>query len=103
MVHTLGPVYGSDRPEAELLAACYRNSLARAEETGVVSIGFPAVSTGIFGYPVREAAGVAMRAVRDAADAGLSSVRLVRFVLFSSSDTQIHVAALRDTFAQSEP
>ena len=99
VVHTLGPVYGSDRPEAELLAACYRNSLARAEETGVVSIGFPAVSTGIFGYPVREAAGVAMRAVRDAADAGLSSVRLVRFVLFSSSDTQIHVAAQRDTFA----
>src|SRR3712207_8231468 len=53
---------------SELLAACYRNSLALAEENGVESIAFPAISTGIFGYPVEEAAGVALGTTKDAVD-----------------------------------
>jgi O-acetyl-ADP-ribose deacetylase (regulator of RNase III) len=56
VIHTLGPVYGRDRPEAELLAGSYRNSLALAEEKGIDSVAFPAISTGVFGYPVEQAA-----------------------------------------------
>jgi O-acetyl-ADP-ribose deacetylase (regulator of RNase III) len=89
----LGPVYGQDRPEAELLAACYRNSLARAEENAIESVAFPAISTGIFGYPVEEAAEVALGTVRDEAER-LERVRLVRFVLFGESDLEVHERAL---------
>ena len=93
VIHTLGPVYGQDRPEAELLAGCYRNSLALAEERGISSIAFPAISTGIFGYPVEEAAEVALRAVVAEAES-LSNVRLVRFVLFGEGDLRVHEGAL---------
>ena len=95
VIHTLGPVYGQDRPEAELLARCYRNALALAEENGASSVAFPAISTGIFGYPVGEAADVAMRAVREASE-GLRGVRLVRFVLFSEGDLRAHEEALSE-------
>ena len=95
VVHTLGPVYGQDRPEAELLASCYRNSLALAEENGVEGIAFPAISTGIFGYPVEEAAGVALGTIKDAADI-LERVRLVRFVLHSPSDLEVHERVLSE-------
>jgi O-acetyl-ADP-ribose deacetylase (regulator of RNase III) len=97
VIHTLGPVYGQDRPEAELLARCYRNSLALAEENGAGSVAFPAISTGIFGYPIEEAADVALRAVRDEAE-GLRTVRLVRFVLFSRRDLEAHERALSEAF-----
>ena len=95
VIHTLGPVYGQDRPEAELLAGCYRNSLALAEENGIVSIAFPAISTGIFGYPVEEAAEVALRTVRDEAER-LERVHLVRFVLFGGSDLEVHDRVLSE-------
>lgn len=98
VVHTLGPVYGRDRPEAEILARCYRNSLARAEEAGLTSVGFPAISTGIFGYPIEEAATVAMTAVRDAVPE-LSSVRRVRFVLFGERDLAVHREAMAAVFS----
>lgn len=93
VVHSLGPVYGQDRPEAELLARCYRNSLALAEEKGIESIAFPAISTGIFGYPVGEAARVALGTVREEADS-LERVRLIRFVLHSPSDFETHEKVL---------
>ena len=93
VIHTLGPVYGQDRPEAELLASCYRNSLELAEENEIESIAFPAISTGIFGYPVEEAAEVALGTVRDRAD-GLGQVRLVRFVLFDERDLEAHEGVL---------
>ena len=93
VIHTLGPVYGQDRPEAELLANCYRNSLALAEERGIGSIAFPAISTGIFGYPVEEAADVALRAVVEETER-LERVRLVRFVLFGEEDLMVHERVL---------
>jgi O-acetyl-ADP-ribose deacetylase len=93
VIHTLGPVYGQDRPEAELLARCYRNSLALAEDNGVESIAFPAISTGIFGYPAEEAAEVALQTVREEAE-GLEQVRLVRFVLFGEKDLEVHERVL---------
>ncbi|HKH75905.1 MAG TPA: macro domain-containing protein [Rubrobacteraceae bacterium] len=93
VIHTLGPVYGQDRLEAELLAGCYRNSLRLAEENGVESVAFPAISTGIFGYPVQEAAEVALGTVRDEAGR-LQGVRLVRFVLFGERDLEVHERVL---------
>jgi O-acetyl-ADP-ribose deacetylase len=93
VIHTLGPVYGQDRPEAELLARCYRNSLALADDNGVASIAFPAISTGIFGYPAEEAAEVALQTVREGVE-GLERVRLVRFVLFGEKDLEVHEKVL---------
>jgi len=95
VVHTLGPVYGQDHPEAELLANCYRNSLALAEENGIESIAFPAISTGIFGYPVEEAARVALGTIREEAER-LERVRLIRFVLFGERDVEVHEAVLSE-------
>ena len=96
VVHTLGPVYGRDSPEAELLANCYRNSLALAEENAIESIAFPAISTGIFGYPVEEAARVALETIREETGS-LEHVRLVRFVLHSTSDLEVHEAILSES------
>lgn len=95
VIHTLGPVYGEDHPEAELLASCYRNSLALAEENGLGSIAFPAISTGVFGYPVEEAARVALRTGMEEAE-GLRSVRLIRFVLFGEEDLAVHERVLSE-------
>jgi O-acetyl-ADP-ribose deacetylase len=95
VIHTLGPVYGQDRPEAELLADCYRNSLALAEENGIDSIAFPAISTGVFGYPVEEAAEVALRTVVEETERW-EHVRLVRFVLFGEKDFEVHQKVLSE-------
>jgi O-acetyl-ADP-ribose deacetylase (regulator of RNase III) len=95
VVHTLGPVYGQDRPEAEILARCYRNALALAEEYGIESIAFPAISTGIFDYPIEEAAHVALGTIKEETDS-LEHVRLVRFVLHSASDLEAHEVVLSE-------
>ncbi len=95
VIHALGPVYGRDRPEAELLADCYRNSLALAERHGIDSVAFPAISTGVFGYPVEEAARVALGTVVKENER-LQSVRLVRFVLFSEEDFEVHEMVLSE-------
>jgi O-acetyl-ADP-ribose deacetylase len=89
VIHALGPVYGQDRPEAEILANCYRNSLALAEKNGIDSVAFPAISTGVFGYPVEGAARVALKTVVEEAER-LERVRLVRFVLFGEKDFEVH-------------
>jgi len=89
IIHCLGPVYGRDKPSDKLLRNCYANALTVAEENGVTSIAFPAISTGAFGYPKKEAATIALRAVKDASD-NLQSVKLVRFVLFGEEDYKIH-------------
>ena len=95
VIHALGPVYGQDRPEAELLAGCYRNALALAEENGIDSIAFPAISTGVFGYPVEEAAQVALRTVVEETER-LQRVRLIRFVLFGEKDLEVHEKLLSE-------
>jgi O-acetyl-ADP-ribose deacetylase len=101
VIHALGPVYGQDHPEAELLADCYRNSLALAEERGVSSVAFPALSTGVFGYPKGEAAKVALRTVTEEAES-LRSVRLVRFVLFGEEDRQVYEDTLMRLLGEGE-
>ena len=92
-IHALGPVFAeSDDPAGEL-ASCYRQILDRAEEHGVRSIATPAISTGIFGYPVEEAADVALRTIAGRSG-DLRTVRLVRFVLWGEKDHDAHTAAL---------
>jgi O-acetyl-ADP-ribose deacetylase len=89
VIHCLGPVFGQDEPSAALLGACYARALGLAEHHAVRSIGFPAISTGVFGYPPEAAARVAWNTVLARLPA-LSSVRLIRFVLFSEADRQLH-------------
>jgi O-acetyl-ADP-ribose deacetylase (regulator of RNase III) len=82
VIHTVGPVYGREGGrESELLAACYSNSLALAAESGIVSVAFPSISTGAFGYPREEAAPVASAAIAEfiREDSRVSEVRLVFF------------------------
>lgn len=82
VIHTVGPIYGRDREhEAELLAACYRNSLTMARQHSLTSIAFPSISTGAFGYPKHEAAVIASRAIKDflANDDAIMQVLLVFF------------------------
>ena len=64
VIHTVGPIYSGAPEDAALLADCYRNSLDLARENGVHTITFPAISTGVYGYPVREATKVAVDAVK---------------------------------------
>ena len=83
-----------DEPADELLASCYRTALRLADDHDIESIAFPAISTGIFGYPAAEAAEVALGAVLPAI-AELASVRRVRFVLFSEADQRLYEETLR--------
>ncbi|HHW40944.1 MAG TPA: macro domain-containing protein [Syntrophomonadaceae bacterium] len=93
VIHCLGPVYGVDRPSDQLLANCYRNALRLADGHGIKSIAFPAISTGVFGYPVEEAAEVALQAVAEVAPS-LKHVRLIRFVLWDEAALRAHCDAL---------
>ncbi len=97
VIHCLGPVYGRDVPSDELLAACYRNALLLAEENGLASLAMPAISTGIFGYPVHAAARVAFATIRDTAPK-LENVRRFRFVLWSAEDLAVHEEVMREVF-----
>ncbi len=95
VIHCLGPVYGKDEPADRLLADCYRNALRLADEGGLKSIAFPAISTGAFGYPQEPAASIALETVLETLP-GLSSVRLVRFVLFSGEQFQLYRRLLEE-------
>jgi O-acetyl-ADP-ribose deacetylase len=81
VIHTVGPVYDRVDQPARLLAACHAEALRVADELGAKTVAFPAISTGVFGYPVEEAASVAVDAVRDAH----TLVDEVRFVLFDDA------------------
>lgn len=85
VIHTVGPVYeGGGHGEAEVLGRAYRNSLKLADELGVGSVAFPAISTGVYGYPMEEAARLAFEAVTEVL-ARAEHVRTVRFVLFGAA------------------
>ena len=89
VIHCLGPVYGMDDPVDDLLASCYLNALRLAEENGVRSVAFPAISTGAFGFPMEPAARIAFETIqRQAPD--LRTVCHIRFVLFGEDDLRLH-------------
>ena len=92
VIHTVGPVYAKREDRSGLLASCHTESLRVADELGADTVAFPAISTGVYGYPLDEAAPVAIDAVR-AAD---TSVREVRFVLFGHDALAAFERALGD-------
>ena len=95
VIHCLGPIYGKDEPSDELLASCYRSALQLAEEKQLTCVAFPAISTGVFGYPMEAAARVAFLTLLALADQ-LRWVRRVRFVLFSNEDLSAHERVLKE-------
>lgn len=91
VIHTVGPVWdGGAYGEAELLASCYRRSLAVADELGAHSIAFPAISTGIYGYPSDQAAEIAARTLRETR----TQVEVIRLVAFDEETYELLTAAL---------
>jgi O-acetyl-ADP-ribose deacetylase (regulator of RNase III) len=97
IIHCLGPVYGRDKPEDELLANCYQNALSLAEDHQIQRIAFPAISTGAFGYPIKDAARVALHTVKEKVDE-LEYVSLIRFVLWSEGDIAVHKDVMEEVF-----
>lgn len=89
VIHTVGPIYGEEGGrEAELLAACYENSLTIAVKHSLDSLAFPAISTGVFGYPKAEAAEVSSASVKSFL-AGNSQLKEIRFVFFNEDDARV--------------
>ena len=94
VIHTVGPVYSGSSDDAKLLESCYRESLRLAEGRGIKTISFPAISTGVFGYPIEDAAKIALKTVLDALRK-TRKIRLVRFVLHDSNALRVHEKALK--------
>jgi O-acetyl-ADP-ribose deacetylase (regulator of RNase III) len=93
--HAVGPVYrGGRQREAELLASCYRTCLEMAEERELATISFPSISTGAYGYPMQEAARIAVAAAARHLERGETKVREVIFVLFDRAAYDVFAAAL---------
>jgi len=91
VIHTVGPMYAETKGNpAELLADCYLNSLKLADKHAVRSIAFPSISTGVFGYPIEEAAEIAIKTVKDFLDKKLTSIKDVCFVVFSEHDLDVY-------------
>jgi O-acetyl-ADP-ribose deacetylase (regulator of RNase III) len=89
VIHTVGPIYGRDKQqEAELLAACYQNSLLLAPQYQLSLIAFPSISTGAFGYPREEAAAISSKAIKEALTQ-LQVIEQVRLVFFQPRDARV--------------
>ncbi len=92
VIHTVGPVYTKREDRSDLLASCHLESLRLADELGARTVAFPAISTGVYGYPLDEAAPVSIEAVR-AAETGVDEVR---FVLFDRAAYEAFDRAMRE-------
>ncbi|MFF6834208.1 O-acetyl-ADP-ribose deacetylase [Streptomyces sp. NPDC012438] len=92
VIHTVGPVWSRDEDRSELLASCYRESLRVADELGARTVAFPAVSTGVYGWPMADGARIAVETVR----ATRTEVEEVRFVLFDETAYQAFEEAVGD-------
>ena len=89
VIHTVGPIYGQDSVrQADLLAACYRNSLLLARQNSVSSIAFPSISTGVFGYPKTEAAKIASGAIKQFLRDD-EQIKQVRLIFFQPTDARV--------------
>ncbi|MFI9352272.1 O-acetyl-ADP-ribose deacetylase [Streptomyces lydicus] len=91
VIHTVGPVYSASEDRGDLLASCYRESLRVADELGARTVAFPAISTGIYGWPMDDGARIAVETVR-ATD---TAVEEVRFVLFDAQAYDVFATRLR--------
>jgi O-acetyl-ADP-ribose deacetylase (regulator of RNase III) len=90
VIHTVGPVWqGGSQGEAELLSACYRNSLKVAEANGVKSIAFPAISTGVYGYPIKSATEIAIKSVKEYCSKP-TTIEEIIFCCFSANDLHLY-------------
>ena len=97
VIHTVGPIWHEGKSnEAELLRNCYLNSLKLAEEHGLKTIAFPAISTGAYGYPIEEAAKIAIKAVRDYLKN--SKIEKAILVLFSDRDRQVYERTMKQVY-----
>jgi O-acetyl-ADP-ribose deacetylase len=97
IIHTVGPVWhGGTSGEPELLASCYRRSMELAATNGILSLAFPSISTGIYGYPIELAATVAISTVR-ASLKEFATIQRVVFCCFSPGDLLVYESALRET------
>ena len=95
VIHTVGPIWGGGkRGEPELLANCYKNSLAVAESKGIRSVAFPSISTGVYSYPLDEAAEIAVQTVKDYVEAHPDAFDLVCWVLFDPISKAAYDTAL---------
>jgi O-acetyl-ADP-ribose deacetylase (regulator of RNase III) len=91
VIHTVGPIYGREKGrEAELLASCYQSSLRLAAAHNLETIAFPNISTGVYGYPIEEAARVAIAAVRKFLEEEKHHIEKVYFVSFSDADLKVY-------------
>ena len=95
VIHTVGPIwYGGTKNEPELLTSAYRESLKLASKNNLVSISFPSISTGAFGYPIAEAARVALKTVVSFLGEGTTSIKEVVFVLYDARTYDAYCSAL---------
>ena len=96
VIHTVGPIWrGGDSGEPDLLARAYQNSLRLAASRGLRTVAFPSISTGAYGYPVEEAAPIAVRAVKEFLG-GNDTLSEVAFVLFTDSDLEKYAKAAEE-------
>ena len=100
VIHTVGPVWhGGDHGEAELLASCYRRSLQVAAEHGIRRIAFPSISTGVYHYPVKEAAKIAVGTVTEFLEEHPDAFDVVEWVLFDDNTMQVYEQAIAEAGA----
>ena len=98
VIHTVGPVWhGGQKGEEQLLESAYRNSLKAAVDHGIRSIAFPSISTGVYSYPVEQAALVAVRTVRKFCEEQMDKIDVVRFVLFDPETLAAYDHAVWET------
>lgn len=92
VIHAVGPIYAGLPSDKVELASAYRESLLRAQEVGARSVAFPSISTGVYGYPIREAAPIAIRATADFVMENPGVFDLIRLILFSDADYSVYFA-----------
>ena len=94
VIHTVGPVYSGKPQDKTLLTGCYRNSLQLAAENALVSVAFPAISCGVYGYPIEEACQIAVDTTCSFLQANPSITRVI-FMLFSPDDLKVYQDYIR--------
>jgi len=100
VIHAVGPIYAGLPADKTELASAYRESMVRAQEVGARSIAFPSLSTGAYGYPIKEAAPIAVRTLSDFVTANPDAFDLIRLILFSDADYAVYFAEFSKRGAQ---